>query len=357
MEAYRGRVFCFAGGYDVPIKLIRVKGSPFWYARGSCCGKKIYESTGLSDLKLAEAYRVSIESQIQDAHAFGRKDSIIFAEAAQMYLNSGGSKEYLKPLVLAIGRNPVEALKQSDIDALALKLYPTQSPATRNRQAYTPFIAVMNYAAENDYCGFRKWRRPKAGEKVRKSRAAEPEEIARMYHAAAKHIKPLIVLLALTGLRMGEALALQWEDVNLEKKWLIVKKSKTGRSRGVPMHNALIHELSKVHPSKRTGSVIKTQSMKAYRRSYRGGNMARKARNTAAEKANIGRITWHDLRHTCATWLQRAGIARETRQDILGHSRGAVHDTYIHVPSNALIDAIQTLPDFTLFQHSSDSVS
>lgn len=264
-----------------------------------------------------------------------------------MYLKAGGSGSFLPAVTQEIAHTPIEALKQADIDALAIKLYPTQSNATRDRNVYTPFIAVMNYAAENEYCPVRKWRRPKKQEAVRKTRFATVQEVAAMHKAASPHIRPLIVLLAYTGLRMGEALRLDWKDVDLDKRWLIVRKSKTGKPRGVPLHRAVIRELEGIKD--KSGAVITKyqKNKKAYRPLLKGGSTAKRARNAAATKAGIGHITWHDFRHTCATWMQMAGIARETRQDILGHSRGAVHDTYIHVPSNAKIEAIDRLQDFT----------
>jgi site-specific recombinase XerD len=49
----------------------------------------------------------------------------------------------------------------------------------------------------------------------------------------------LIRLLFATGLRIGEALALKTEDVNIESNFLIVRKSKNGKERIVPFTNSL----------------------------------------------------------------------------------------------------------------------
>ena len=54
----------------------------------------------------------------------------------------------------------------------------------------------------------------------------------------------LIRLLFATGLRIGEALALQTEDINLESGFLIVKKSKNGKERIVPFTNSLSRVLA-----------------------------------------------------------------------------------------------------------------
>jgi integrase len=54
----------------------------------------------------------------------------------------------------------------------------------------------------------------------------------------------LIRLLFATGIRIGEALALKMEDVNLESGFLIIRKSKNGKERMVPFTNSLSKVLS-----------------------------------------------------------------------------------------------------------------
>lgn len=49
----------------------------------------------------------------------------------------------------------------------------------------------------------------------------------------------LIRLLYATGLRIGEALALKMQDVNLNENWLRVKDSKNGKERMIPISNSL----------------------------------------------------------------------------------------------------------------------
>jgi integrase len=71
-----------------------------------------------------------------------------------------------------------------------------------------------------------------------------PDEIRALLHAAGELATPhraetmttLFGLLAVTGMRVGEALALSEEDVDLDTGVLSVTASKTGRSRLVPVH-------------------------------------------------------------------------------------------------------------------------
>jgi hypothetical protein len=61
-----------------------------------------------------------------------------FCAATIEYLNAGGSNRFLVPLVKHFEETPLSAIDQRAIDQAAAAIYPNASPATRNRQVYTP---------------------------------------------------------------------------------------------------------------------------------------------------------------------------------------------------------------------------
>ncbi|WP_248842809.1 tyrosine-type recombinase/integrase [Lysobacter antibioticus] len=64
--------------------------------------------------------------------------------------------------------------------------------------------------------------------------------------------------------------------------------------------------------------------------------------NQAREKLGID-CRWHDLRHTCASWLVQAGVPLHTVAEILGHSSMAVTKRYVHLAPKHLADAMAKL--------------
>ena len=81
--------------------------------------------------------------------------------------------------------------------------------------------------------------------------------------AAARRLRPplraatfetLIGLLACTGLRIGEALRLDRDDVDLEGQVLTVRDSKFGKSREVLLHQSTVRRAGRVRPASATGS-------------------------------------------------------------------------------------------------------
>jgi hypothetical protein len=62
------------------------------------------------------------------------KRSPTFAEAAIVYMEAGGERRFLVPLLKRFGELPLSSIGQGEIDAASTTLYPNATPATRNRR-------------------------------------------------------------------------------------------------------------------------------------------------------------------------------------------------------------------------------
>jgi site-specific recombinase XerD len=165
----------------------------------------------------------------------------------------------------------------------------------------------------------------------------------------SKTYATLIGLLAATGLRPGEALALDEPDVDLHNAILAVRETKFGKSRFVPVEESVATALA--HYAGRRNAVCSGRKTRAFFVTERGGRLvACAARRTFAklsraiglraplEGRRIGRgPRLQDLRHTFATrrlleWY-RAGLdvgrLMPGLATYLGH--GSVHDTYWYI--------------------------
>lgn len=187
-------------------------------------------------------------------------------------------------------------------------------------------------------------------------------EFDTLLHFIPDYYKPLVLFLAGTGLRWGEASALQWGEVNLRatpptvrvvRAW---KKSdgtgpllsipKTSKSRRtVSMYRALVDALGTpglsdalVFPSRTTAG-----GRMPYQRFRKAAwNRAVDAAMDRAKCAELGltpltrRPTPHDLRHTHASWLIAAGVPLPYIQARLGHeSITTTIGTYGHLVPDA----------------------
>jgi integrase len=150
-----------------------------------------------------------------------------------------------------------------------------------------------------------------------------------VYHA-------LFLTLARTGLRPGEALALQWEDVDLGERELLVERAlsaglvgttKTGHVRRVDISQELAAELSRLYVARERQTLEfgwSEVSQWVFCNS-RGGildeSRLRKRLTRAMKVAGLSGHRLYDLRHTFATMLLAKGVPITYVAAQLGHAK------------------------------------
>jgi integrase len=287
----------------MPLKLKRRPSRPFWYMHGTVRGVSIRESTGVADAKAAEAIRARREWEIIQRSIFGREATATFVAAAVSYMEAGGDdlegrRRYLKPIIAKLGSMPLAKIDQAVIEKTARALYPNGSPATLNRQAFTPIAAVLNNAAKRGLCAHRVVDRP--AQPKGRVRWITFEEAERLLDACSPHLRPLVMFLLGTGARMSEALSLEWREVDLAAAHVTFLDTKNGEDRGVPLHARLVAELRALRHQQ--GRVFRTNAGLPYAEKQNAGGQIKTAFRGACRRAGIEDFSPHDCRHTWATW-------------------------------------------------------
>src|SRR5262245_15436909 len=118
----------------MPLRLVRRPKSPNWIIRGTLRRIRIEESTGISDKRIAEEIRARREAEILAQSIYGHRATANFAEAALSYLENGGSRRFLEPVLRLFGTIALARIDQDVLDRGARKLFPDATAATRNRQ-------------------------------------------------------------------------------------------------------------------------------------------------------------------------------------------------------------------------------
>src|ERR1700730_16117474 len=282
----------------MPLKLKRRPDRPHWYIHGTVRGITIRESTGVTDQKAAEAIKARREWEIIQRSVFGAEATATFIGAAVKYMEADGERLYLKPIIAKIGSMPLAKIDQGLIDKTAKELYPEGSPATLNRQVYTPIAAVLNHAAKRGLCSKRVIERPLLP--LGRIRWLTFEEAERLIEACSPHLRSLVVFILGTGARLSEALYLDWRDVDLVRGHVAFLDTKNGEARGVPLHSRIVNELRLLRH--REGAVFRTQKGRPYAEKESGGGQIKTAFRGACRRAGITDFSPHDCRHTWATW-------------------------------------------------------
>jgi integrase len=216
-------------------------------------------------------------------------------------------------------------------------------------------------------------RNPAAGVSVAKSRdetadggeekvkSLTDDELRRLLGEIPVRHRLLFELLAASGLRIGEALGLQWQHVDFGRGRLLVRrrwyrgtfaspKSKFGR-RDVPLTRAMTRQLWQLRKDAADGSEQGLVFPSAAGTPLGDANLY-KVFKPAAARAGVPWASFHTLRHSCATMLFRAGKNPKQVQAWLGHHAASfTMDAYVHL----LPDDVGEAPhEFDLLSPASD---
>lgn len=341
----------------MPLKLTKRHGSPYWYIRGSLRGRRLDESTGVSDRKTAEEILARRSTQVLDISIHGDAAARTFAEAALSYLEGGGERTHLEPIIKLLGRRKLAAIGQAEIEEAAKKLCPKGSPATVNRQIYTPTVAVLHHAARKKWCSKPVIARPKQPQG--RVRWITHDEAERLIDAAAPHIKPLVIFLLATGARLSEALYLDWSDVDLSRAHVTFRPTeirgiKNDEARGVPLHSRAVEALEGLKHKK--GAVFRRPDGKPYEEREGGGGQIKTAWNGMLRRAKITDFTPHDCRHTWATWHYMANRDMRALMELGGWKSPEMVVRYAHVNTSHLAPTIDAMWEQRGGRHSGDNV-
>jgi integrase len=121
---------------------------------------------------------------------------------------------------------------------------------------------------------------------------------------------PLVVLAIATGARQAELIGLRWSDVDLQRRSAILHKTKNGERRSLPLTGLALKLLRELEASRRPGS----DHVFPGRR--RKPAFPRRAWEVAAAAAGLEDFRFHDLRHSCASYLAMSAGAAVPSCDI-----------------------------------------
>jgi integrase len=224
------------------------------------------------------------------------------------------------------------------------------------RNSWTLLSGILETAVEYGYLSMNPARGVKFPEKELKEAPVlfTAEDFVKLLEQLDEPYRTMARLIALTGLRIGELLAVRWRCLDLEIGTLSVRESvyegkfqspKTRKSRRtMPLGPQIIvwlreHRLR----AKRTESddlVFGNRKGQPLRES----KLLRNVLQPAAERAGLGRVTWHQFRHIHSSLLNDLRVPVKIAQEQLGHSSiSTTLNIYTHVVDASHRKAIEAL--------------
>jgi integrase len=143
-----------------------------------------------------------------------------------------------------------------------------------------------------------------------------------------------------TGARRGELLGLSWRHVDLERKIAYVNETKNGQPKTLTLTPPVVAELERELAESRGRADrfrrdhADTRIFPARWRPTEPWKFELRWRAALAQ-AKITGFRFHDLRHTCASYLAQNGASLLEIADVMGHRQLAMVKRYAHLTTDS----------------------
>jgi integrase len=243
--------------------------------------------------------------------------------------------KHVRPKWAGVAVNRVDSL---DVKAWAASITRNGSSATVVNRAVGILAGILDDAVEHRALACNPARRFKRGEKPKKSPKRHiyltEEDVCRLAEESGRHAD-LVLTLAFTGLRWGEAIALTVADIEFLKRRISVHRNavlvgqdfevgqtKDKENRTVPAAASVLSRLAARCDGRSASDLLFPARGGAYLK--RPSSDSTGWFNRAVERAQVQTITPHDLRHTCASLAVSAGANVLAVSRMLGHKDPSV---------------------------------
>ncbi len=161
------------------------------------------------------------------------------------------------------------------------------------------------------------------------------EEYDRLLEAArtiptSPYLVEKIVLATHTGLRRGSLFNLRWEQIDLANRVMRIPRTKSGKPLAVPLNGTAVATLQALYDKRDPDAPY----VFPHRSGPNAGQPVMDIKNgfhAALNLADIQDFTWHDLRHTFASWLMMRGASLRAVGELLGHQSMKMTMRYAHL--------------------------
>jgi integrase len=230
-------------------------------------------STGCARREDAEAYRSRLENELRHEILHGpggRSHRLTVADAVLCYVNRpGGVKSYdvwrLNQLNEVMGDYAVARATDAWSEFKRVRCVGLSVATVQRFRAI--FQAALNCLAEDKGFDAPKIKRGGEAKKRIRVRFLSQDEQERLISSYAPHVRPIAEVLCFEGVRIGEALRLDWRIVSWSANTLYVEETKNGEPRTVTMHQRVrkaLHRLWVNQGSPLAGRVFLNRLGKPY---------------------------------------------------------------------------------------------
>jgi integrase len=290
------------------------------------------------------------------------KNRVLSGGITEVYYR--GQKTRLNNFNSVYGDSLVSAVSPADLESYKAKRKQAGKSDSYIDQELGTVASMINTAFENEKVSGRSYKIFKNRKRLlkrkdanRRTRVLSLNEYNKLMAELSFHLKAIVATGFWTGMRRGEILNLTWDKVNLKKRMICLDAgdTKEGQAKRVPISETLKAILRNLPKAIHDDHVFL----------YKGKAIVDpiEGLKNGCEKAGIiygqkekGGFVFKDLRRTAKTNMRKAGIDRNLRMAIFGHTNPDDMDArYDAIDESDLLKAIDRFEDYLL--HPLDEIS
>lgn len=295
-----------------------------WYADITIPGRpRFRESLGTSDEEEANRLHDELKVKLRKRKAAGRT----WYEAIALWLQQQERSDPERRVLLAYDPGDIP------LDALTSDHFKIDHHKTATYRRYTNiFKAILNLAVLKGWLDKTPLfiKRKPGPDRVR---WITHDEWDKLFSQLPEHLKWAALFAVSTGLRQSNVLGLEWKRVSLARKvvWFEAGEMKNKFPHGIALSDDAIKALQ----------MVKGQHDR-WCFTYNKNPMAKikTAWHKALTRAGIADFTWHDLRHTWASWHVQNGTRLEVLQKLGGWEDYEMVLKYAHLAPEHLAEFV-----------------
>lgn len=321
-----------------------------FYMNFTVNGVRVFRSTGKFTKKEARIVEAMERKKLMEEGSLSQKEKAarmklseaieqVFEERWKYNKDGRKSQRNAERIVEFIGDLPISKIDEDEVWLLIKKLESTGiEPATVNRYLASLKTVLRHHKQQWDHI---KLKKEKNG-RIRILASEEVSNIVELLRGAVENGKlpyylelaDLVEVLVDSGMRLSEALRLEYKDVDFSSNLISIWINKGDKPRSIPMTSRVRNILLE----RQADNPIKVFDIEIGE-CERAWKWVREQMNMKADDEFV----LHALRHTCASRLVNAGIDLYVVKEWLGHSSIQITERYAHLNPSKLVYAVKAL--------------
>lgn len=321
------------------------KRGEIWWADFWHQGRRIRRSSFTSDETAAREWRDTLKASLWREAKLGERRRVSWDEAVLAWLDEKADKasieddkDRLRWLSTHLKGKALDEIGTGELRALATKLHKHGLENGTINRYMAAASGVLNFAREQEWIAAVP-KIPHRKEPETRVRFLEDEKEAdKLIAELPAHVAAMSRFALATGLRRHNVTHLEWKQVNLPRRraWYHPDEMKAGKRLNCPLNEDALEVLREQKAAlakrKREGKLLPGEARWVF--PYRGGpvhDVTTRAWHDACKRAEITDFTFHDWRHTWASWHVQRGTPLPVLKELGGWATLEMVMKYAHL--------------------------